>query len=477
MCLVAQWYGPDAWWLKWTGSDLVLLLELAQRTHGDRGSHLQQSLRDAVRAGRLCAEERLPGSRELAVAARMARGTVVEAYEQLVAEGYLEARSGSGTLVASAALRGAAEPPGTPPGPRRFEVDLRPGFPDLGSFPGDDWAWALARAARSITRGQLTYGSPLGHPFAREAIAGALRRTRAAETTPAAVALGSGFAQCVTLVLAVLAERGVRSLAVEDPGDRSVDDVAHSVGMEVIGIPVDGEGIDVEALAESGAEAVIVTPAHQAPTGAVLSPSRRAQLIAWADATGGWVLEDDYDSEFRYDRQPVGALQGVAPDRVILFGSTSKTHAPAIRIGWIAAPGVLLPRLAERKDAADRGSSALDQFAFGLLLDSGRHDRHVRAMRSVYKRRRGALVAALGEWAPWLRLTGIEAGFHGLLQLPSGSAEDDVVERAAERSVALRGLTGYSLLQSGLPTLALGFGGSDEEQIEAGVRIIADLTR
>ena len=263
----------------------------------------------------------------------------------------------------------------------------------------------------------------------------------------------------------------------EDPGDRSVDDVAHSLGMEVIGIPVDGEGIDVEALAESGAEAVIVTPAHQAPTGAVLSPSRRAQLIAWADATGGWVLEDDYDSEFRYDRQPVGALQGVAPDRVILLGSTSKTHAPAIRIGWIAAPGVLLPQLAERKDAADRGSSALDQFAFGLLLDSGRHDRHVRAMRSVYKRRRGVLVAALGEWAPWLRLTGIEAGFHGLLQLPSGSAEDDVVERAAERSVALRGLSGYSLLQSELPTLALGFGGSDEEQIEAGVRIIADLTR
>ena len=211
----------------------------------------------------------------------------------------------------------------------------------------------------------------------------------------------------------------------------------------------------------------------------MLSPSRRAQLIAWPDATGGWVLEDDYDSEFRYDRQPVGALQGVAPDRVILLGSTSKTHAPAIRIGWIAAPGVLLPELAERKDAADRGSSAprpvrIRPAAWTAVGTTGT----CAPCRSIYRRRRAALVAALGEWAPWLRATGIEAGFHGLLRLPSGSDEDDVVDRVAERSVALRGLKAVTRsFPPGLPTLALGFGGTDEEQIEAGVRIIGELTR
>ena len=469
------WSGRMA--MKWSASDLALALALEDAVQGGRGRLLQQALRDAVRGGRLGGGEVLPGSRDLAGALQMSRGTVVEAYEQLVAEGYLEARSGSGTAVASAAVRSDAEPPSIPSPPRRFDVDLRPGIPDLGSFPANDWAWAYARASRTITRGQLAYGNALGHPFAREAIAGALHRTRAAETAPAAVVLGSGFAQCVSLVLAVLAERGVRSLAVEDPGDRSVDDVARSHGLEVIGIGVDAEGIDVEALTASGAGAAIVTPAHQVATGAVLSPARRAQLIAWADATEGWVLEDDYDSEFRYDRQPVGALQGVAPDRVILLGSASKTHAPGVRIGWIAAPRALVPALAVRKEAADRGSSALDQFAFGLLIDSGRHDSHVRAMRSTYKRRRNALVAMLDKRAPRLSLTGLDAGFHGLLLLPDGLDEDAVVQQAAERSVALRGLSGYSIASPERPALVIGFGGADEEQIAAGVQTIADLTR
>ncbi|HEX5860182.1 MAG TPA: PLP-dependent aminotransferase family protein [Microbacterium sp.] len=463
--------------MKWTASDLVLSIELGRTARGDRGRTLQHGLRDAVRAGRLASGEVLPGTRELALALRMARGTVVEAYEQLIAEGYLDARSGSGTVVSPGAARAAADPPGTHPIAPAFAIDLRPGVPDLGSFPADDWAWALGRAARQATRADLGYGNAVGHPFARHAIAAALRRTRAAETTPSHIVLGSGFAQGVSLVLRALAEGGARTLAVEDPGDRSIDPIARGFGMEVVGVPVDGEGMDVAALAASPADAAIVTPAHQAPTGAVLSPSRRAQLIAWADRTGGWVLEDDYDSEFRYDRQPVGALQGIAPDRVILLGSTSKTHAPAIRLGWVAAPASLLPALTAGKEAADRGSSALDQYAFGLLLDSGRHDRHVRAMRAVYKRRRSALVAALAEAAPDLRLTGLDAGFHGLLRLPAAADEDAVVRGAAERSLAVRGLSGFSLAPPAAPTLAVGFGNADEERIVAGVRVIADLTR
>ena len=463
--------------MKWTASDLVLAIELGEPTGQNRRRSLQHALRDAVRAGRLTAGEGLPGSRELAVCLGMARGTVVETYEQLIAEGYLDSRSGSGTFVSAGAARVVSEPPQTPSPAPAFAVDLRPGVPDLGSFPADDWAWALARAARQMTRAQLGYGNATGHPFAREAIEQALRRTRAAETTPAHIVLGSGFAQCLSLVLGALAGRGVRTLAVEDPGDRSVDGIAGAFGMDVLGIPVDAEGLDVAALAASGTQAVIVTPAHQAPTGAVLSPSRRAQLVAWADQTGGWIIEDDYDSEFRYDRQPVGALQGIASGRVLLLGSISKTHAPAIRVGWIAAPGSLVSALVDGKEAADRGSSALDQYAFGLLLDSGRHDRHVRGMRSVYQRRRGALIAALAQFAPDLRLTGVDAGFHGLLPLPAAVDEDGLVREAERRSLALRGLSGYSLASSAQPMLAIGFGNADEDRITAGVQIIAELTR
>ena len=206
--------------MKWTASDLALALGPGEPGRGDRGRTLQHGLRDAVRGGRLTAGEVLPGTRELAIALGLARGTVVEAYEQLVAEGYLASRSGSGTVVAAGASRAASDEPDPPRAAPAFAVDLRPGVPDLGSFPADDWAWGLARAARGMNRAQLGYGHAPGHPFAREAIAAALRRTRAADTSPGHVVLGSGFAQCVALVLGALAARGVRPHAVEDPGDR-----------------------------------------------------------------------------------------------------------------------------------------------------------------------------------------------------------------------------------------------------------------
>jgi GntR family transcriptional regulator/MocR family aminotransferase len=462
--------------MKWTASDLVLALEWAGEPR-DRGRRLQQGLRDAVRIGRLGAGEVLPGSRDLAGALGVARGTVVEAYEQLVAQGYLEARTGSGTVVGARADRHPMAQASTRPVGQAHAIDLRPGIPDLGLFPADDWAWALGRAARAIGRTDLGYGNDLGNPFAREAVAAALRRTRAAATTPAEVVLGSGFAQCVSLALGALAAHGARTLAVEDPGDRSVDDIARAFGFRVVGIPVDEEGMDVDALVAAGADAAIVTPAHQAPTGAVLSARRRTALVAWADRSGGWVIEDDYDSEFRYDRQPVGALQGIAPDRILLIGSVSKTHAPAVRLGWVAVPPALLAAVTAGKEAADRGSSALDQYAFGLLLESGRHDRHVRAMRAVYKRRRAALISALAQHAPGLRLTGLAAGFHGVLHLPAGIDEEGVIRRAAERSVSLRGMRGFSIDPPHEAALVIGFGNADEERIADGVRVLGEVAR
>jgi GntR family transcriptional regulator / MocR family aminotransferase len=267
----------------------------------------------------------------------------------------------------------------------------------------------------------------------------------------------------------------VRALAVEDPGDRSIDARARAAGLSVVPVRVDAHGLDVDELEHSGAEAVLVTPAHQSPTGAVLSPERRAALVAWASRTDGWIVEDDYDSEFRYDRRPVGSLQGLAPDRVVLLGSTSKSHAPGLRIAWVAAPPALASRIAEEKRAHDRGSSVIDQLAFALLVDSGRHVRHVRAMRVRYGTRRRAVLAALEQRLPDLRLTGVEAGFHGILALPDGLSEQQVIEAGAAASLRLTGLSASTVARVDLPpALVLGFGNLDDESVPEAVEALAE---
>jgi GntR family transcriptional regulator/MocR family aminotransferase len=457
----------------WTSSELALTLAVpAGRRFGAR---LQEAVRDAVRRRLIGAGDALPSTRELAAELGVARGTVVQVYEQLVAEGYLIATAGARTRVSESA---AAVPvddhrPAPPP---RLRYDLRPGVPDLASFPAGDWSWALAEAARRVRPLDLDYGDGRGHPEALDTIAAHLRRARGAAAHPHGVVFGTGFAQCVALAIDVLAAHGVRTLAVEDPGDRSVDDVARRAGMRLAAIPVDASGIDVERLAASGADAVLVTPAHQSPTGAVLSPARRAALVDWAARSDGWVIEDDYDSEFRYDRQPIGAVQGLAPDRVLLIGTASKTHAPGLRLAWMAVPPELVDDVAAAKRANDRGGSALDQLALAMLIDSGRHDRHVRAMRAVYSARRVALVAALGRMAPGLQLLGLAAGFHGVLALPSGLAEHDVITAAVHRSVRLVGLGASTLERRDLPpSLVIGFGNIDDESLIEAVSRLTDV--
>ena len=454
----------------WTTSDLVLALALLP---GRRpGEQLQTSLRQAIQQGVLDDGDALPSTRELAASLGVARGTVVHVYEQLGAEGYLAARPGGRTRVSSRAVppRGAPSTPRatTPPG-----ADLRPGIPDLRRFPADAWAWAYARAARGAGSHDLDYGDGLGHPAAREAIAGHLRRIRAASTDAGHVVLCQGFAQGLALVLPALAARGVRVLAVEDPGDRAVDDTAAAAGIALAPIPVDAHGIRTDLLDEAGAHAVLVTPAHQSPTGVVLSASRRVELVEWARRSGGWIIEDDYDSEFRYDRQPLGAVQGLAPDRVVLIGSASKTHAPGVRVGWMAGPGELVGDLAARRVAADRGGPVIDQLAFTALLQSGRHDRHVRTMRGVYSARRAIVLQTLERVSPGLRLTGLAAGFHGVLELAAGVDEASVVARVAERSVRVAGMASFTRARRDLPpSLVLGFGNVDDETVmEAIVRI------
>ena len=310
----------------------------------------------------------------------------------------------------------------TAPGPR-LDVDFRPGVPDLTSFPRRDWTWALRESCRDATPADLGYGDPRGSASAREVLAGYVRRVRGCVVDPEQIVMCAGFGQGINLVLRSIAEHGIRRVGIEDPGDDDYHPICRRLGMEAVPVPVDGKGIDVDALAATDLRAVILTPTHQFPTGAALAPERRQALVAWANARDAFVVEDDYDAEFRYDRDPVGALQGLAPDRVALLGTVSKSLAPALRLGWIVCPTPLLAALTEDKRLSDRGSPTLEQLALATLIESGRYDRHLRHMRRVYAARRATLIRALSDHAPRVKLHGLAAGFHAVAELEPGADE------------------------------------------------------
>jgi GntR family transcriptional regulator/MocR family aminotransferase len=367
-----------------------------------------------------------------------------------------------------------------PPQPSLI-ADFEPGLPDLSSFPRTDWAWAVKQACTQAAAADLGYGDPRGSPVLREVLAGYLRRVRAADASPARMVISTGFAQGVSLVLRALAgQAGVTRVAFEDPGyGRAEDDetirAVLAIGLQVAYVPVDEEGLVVGELAASGAQVVVVTPAHQAPTGVVLSPARRHALTDWA-RRGGYVIEDDYDSEFRYDSEPVGALQGLAPDQVFLLGTASKSLAPAVRLGWVQAPGPLTAAVAAEKEMSDRGSCTLDQLALARLLTTGRYDRHLRRMRTVYAGRRTALTGAFARHAPRVRLTGLAAGFQAVATLPAGTDETTVIAAAREHRVGLHGLAEYwGNPAGGPPALVMGFGNVRERAIEPAIAAVAGL--
>jgi len=471
--------------IEWSGLSPELLVRLDRSAGRPLRAQLEASLREAIRDGRLRGGERLPSSRELARELGVSRGMVQECYGQLLAEGYLTSRTGSATRVAEIRERPA---PLTPAPPREAHgraliADFRSGVPDLSSFPRTDWAWAVRQACGEVPSADLGYGDPRGSAVLREVLAGYLRRVRAAAADPGQMIIATGFAQGVNLVLRALRrERGVTCVAFEDPGYGSAQEdetvrAAVAMGLRATYVPVDEEGLVVSALTESGAQAVVVTPAHQSPTGVVLSPARRHALVDWAHRTGGYVIEDDYDSEFRYDSDPVGALQGLAPDQVFLVGTASKALAPAVRLGWVQAPAPLARAVAEEKEMSDRGSCTLDQLALAAMLTSGRYDRHLRRMRTVYAARRTALVEAFARHAPGIRLTGLAAGFHAVAPLPPRADEAAVIAAARERRVGLYGISGYRGTPDAPapPALVIGFGNVGERAIDPAVAAIADL--
>ncbi len=463
--------------IEWAGLGPELLLALDRSRPEPLRAQLERELRDAIRTGRLAAGERLPSSRALAAELGISRGLVLECYSQLQAEGFLTSQTGSATRVAAGALT-PSELPAPVQQALRVTVDFLPGVPDLTSFPRRDWAWAMRESCRNATPAELGYGDPRGTEVLRHVLAGYLRRVRGAVADPQQIVICVGFAQGVNLVLGALAQSGLTRVAIEDPGDDEYFKVAGRFGIEAVPVPVDESGIDVDALAVSGAGAVILTPTHQFPTGIVLASERRQALVSWANERGATIIEDDYDAEFRYDRDPVGALQGLAPDRVALIGTVSKSLAPALRLGWVVCPGPLLEAVIEDKLLSDRGSPGLEQLALAVLIESGRFDRHLRHMRSVYGGRRDTLVQALAARAPEVSLSGLAAGFHAVAHLLDGADEEAIVDQARALSIGLYGMRSYR--PSGLdgpPQLVLGFGNLSEAAIERGIEAVADLLR
>jgi GntR family transcriptional regulator/MocR family aminotransferase len=382
----------------------------------------------------------LPSSRSLADQLGLARGTVVEVYSQLAAEGYLRTRPGATTEVASGPH--IQVPLRTEAAALRIAADFRLGRPDLSMFPRAEWLRALRRALQVTPHSELGPSDPRGSLRLRAVLADYLGRVRGVLTTPEHIVVCSGFTQGLRLVCDALAAGGARSIAFENPCLPDHRATAVASGLSVVPLDVDSDGARPDGLVSSVAAAVL-TPAHQAPLGATLHADRRAEFARIAATRGVYVIEDDYDGEFRYDRHPVGALQGLAPEHVIYVGSASKSLAPGLRLGWIALPTGLLDAVIEAKRRADRGTDVLAQLAFAELVASGGLDRHIRRMRRRYRDRRDALVATLSQNAPTMQIQGVAAGLHAVVVLPDDVSEAHILTAAREREIALAGLASF----------------------------------
>jgi GntR family transcriptional regulator / MocR family aminotransferase len=453
-----------------------LLLSVARDAPLTLGAQIEDQLRRSIRDGGLRPGAAMPSTRDLAQQLGVSRHIVVDAYAQLAAEGYLLLRQGARPRVSDAAeaAREVEERAVDPAAPPRY--DFRPTVPDASSFPRAAWLRALRDAVGGIPDVELVYGDARGVEPLRTALADYLGRVRGVVAKPDHVIVTCGYTQGQDLVCRVLAARGARRAAIENPGDVEQRLVVERAGMEAVPIAVDDEGIRVDELERADPDVVLLTPAHQHPTGVVLSGERRTALIAWLCARGAFAIEDDYDAEYRYDRAAVGALQGLAPDRVIYGGSVSKTLVPALRIGWMIVPPELLETVTSHKLLADRGTNRIEQHALAHFLARGDLDRHLRRMRARYRERRDTLVAAVAEAMPGATVRGIAAGLHAAVELPDGPDELAIFEEATRRRVALTTMHEYRhTALPGPPTLLLGYANLPEPAIKPGVREIADV--
>jgi GntR family transcriptional regulator/MocR family aminotransferase len=443
-------------------------------------AQVERALREAIRAGRLKPGAELPSTRALANDLHVSRGIIVEAYEQLLAEGYLTARRGSATTVAAARVgtEGVSVERAPPTGGQAttgFRYDFRATVPDTSTFPRRAWHKSLRKVLTTVSTAAFDYPDPRGAAPLRAALAAYLNRVRGTASQPHRLVVCNGFTQGFRLVCTVLKRRGAGAVATEDPSHAEQREAIRAAGLKVVTVPVDAKGLVVERLERTKANAVLITPAHQFPTGSVLAPERRAALLNWAARRQAFVIEDDYDAEFRYDREPIGSLQGMAPERVIYVGSASKTLAPALRLGWLIAPAELLEDLARAKEAEDRGSPGLEQLAFADFLERGELDRHLRRMRLIYRHRRHLLTKALRTHLPRRRVFGVAAGLSLMLELPAEADEEALAAAAAALSVNVGGVHRYRARSKTAPALILGYGALRDSAIAEGVRRLASV--
>ncbi|MFC9363633.1 PLP-dependent aminotransferase family protein [Rhodococcus sp. NPDC057014] len=424
----------------WANSGLGrdLHLDLAApaggRTSGVRAA-LVSALRESIRSGRLVAGTTLPPSRALALDLGVARNTVAEAYSELVAEGWLTARQGSGTRVADREREPAHRPQTRPAAAPRPAWSLLPGSPDVAEFPRAAWTASARRALTAAPHDAFGPGDPRGRPELRRAVAEYLARARGVRADPDRIVVSASSGHGLWL----LARAVQGPVAVEGYGLHFHRELLRDAGAVTVPLHLDAHGARPPDATGTRLSAALLTPAHQFPTGGPLHPSRRTAFVEWARTTGAIVIEDDYDGEFRYDRQPVGALQGLAPEQVAYLGTVSKTLSPAIRVGWMVLPEHLIDDVLAVKGVYERWVSATDQLTLADFIERGAFDRHVRRMRTLYRRRRDTLVETLAARVPHVHVTGIAAGLHAVLELPAGT-EAATVGRAAALGLAVEGL-------------------------------------
>ncbi|KWT58251.1 GntR family transcriptional regulator [Streptomyces albus subsp. albus] len=479
-----------------SGSDF-LQLNAADAPAGGLSDWLARRLRLAIADGRLAVGDRLPATRTLAEELRVSRGVVTEAYQRLIEDGHAAGRGRAGTVVVAAPVaapapapartRTAAEPPPgavftAEPGADVFDavraaparIDLGPGTPDLASFPRTAWLRAERRVLGTLAATGLGYGDPRGTPELRRAVARWLARNRGIAAGPEEVLIVNGTAQTLGLLAKVLLDRGVSEVAVEDPGSLGARQHLRYWGLRTPPVPVDADGIRVAELRDCGAPAVMVTPAHQFPTGVVLGGGRRRELMRWATATGGLIVEDDYDAEHRYDRPPVPALRAMLPEHVCYAGSVSKLLAPTLRTGWVVAPPELHGALVDAKRFTDLGSAALPQLVLAELMETGELERRLRQVRRRHRARRDAMIRAVGTHLPGAAVQGAAAGLHLTVTFDAGFADTDLAAAALARGVKAHPLS-WHCRRPGRPGLVLGYAASTVTEIEEGVAVIGKV--
>ncbi|GAA3786943.1 PLP-dependent aminotransferase family protein [Micromonospora maritima] len=469
------------------GADF-LQLDIGEAPPGGRADWLAARLRAAIADGRVPVGARLPATRVLAGELGVSRGVVTEAYQRLGEDGHVAGRGRAGTVVVAtpAAVVSRSPTPRRPPavfterpGVEVFdvlraapaEVDLTPGVPDLAAFPRAAWLRAERTVLDRLTPAALGYGDPTGTPALRLAVANWLARNRGIRVDPAEVVVVAGVSQALGLLAQVLHAHAVHTVAVEDPGSLGVRQHLATWGLAIPPVPVDDRGLRVDLLAASGAPAVLLTPAHQFPTGVVLDGERRRRLLAWA-RDGGLVVEDDYDAEHRYDRPPVPALRGMLPDRVCYTGSVSKLLAPALRIGWMLVPPRLHADVVAAKRMADLGNAALPQLVLAELMESGAMERHLRMLRHRHVRRRDAMIRAVRAHLPGAVVHGAAAGLHLLVTLPDEVDDVALAADALRRGVKVQPLSWHGQRPQP-PGLVLGYAATAPSEIDRALATLA----